>query len=84
MTDQLNELVVVAGWVALKLEIIWLSQSSPKLDTFLLNLSGKIVKRIVGLKVQRALEETDYLDLFQYGFKLGYSTETALVTFLII
>lgn len=30
------------------------------------------------------LEEMDYLDTFQSSFKLGFSTETALVTLMVL
>lgn len=40
---------------------------------------GKVVERVAGCQLQRALAEVDYLNLFQAGFKLGYSMEMALV-----
>lgn len=40
---------------------------------------GKILERVVALQLQAFLEETDYLDPFQFGFRPGFGTETALV-----
>uniref|UniRef100_A0A8D2LN46 Reverse transcriptase domain-containing protein n=1 Tax=Varanus komodoensis TaxID=61221 RepID=A0A8D2LN46_VARKO len=40
---------------------------------------GKVLERVVAGQLQALLEETDYLDPFQSGFRPGYSTESALV-----
>ncbi|KAF7250622.1 hypothetical protein EYD10_03728 [Varanus komodoensis] len=39
---------------------------------------GKVLERVVG-QLQALLDETDYLDPFQSGFRPGYGTESALV-----
>lgn len=44
--------------------------------SFFLN---NVVKRDIGVQLQMALDETDYLDLFQSGFRLGYNTEVTLI-----
>lgn len=36
---------------------------------------------MVGLQFQTALREMNYLNLFHSGFRLGYSTEVALIAF---
>ena len=41
---------------------------------------GKVLERLVAGQLQALLDETDFLDLFQSGFRLGFGTETALVT----
>ncbi|KAF7247339.1 Protein FRA10AC1 [Varanus komodoensis] len=41
---------------------------------------GKVLERVVAGQLQALLDETDYLDPFQSGFRPGYSTESALVT----
>ncbi|KAF7245842.1 RNA-directed DNA polymerase from mobile element jockey [Varanus komodoensis] len=41
---------------------------------------GKVLERVVAGQFQAFLDETDYLDPFQSGFRPGYSTESALVT----
>ncbi|KAF7235294.1 Vomeronasal type-2 receptor 26 [Varanus komodoensis] len=40
---------------------------------------GKVLERVVVGQLQALLDETDYLDPFQSGFRPGYSTESALV-----
>ncbi|XP_061463050.1 uncharacterized protein LOC133375459 [Rhineura floridana] len=40
---------------------------------------GKILERVVADQLQALLDETDYLDPFQLGFRPGFGTETALV-----
>ncbi|KAF7239088.1 Sodium-dependent phosphate transporter 2 [Varanus komodoensis] len=40
---------------------------------------GKLLERVVAGQLQALLDETDYLDPFQSGFRPGYSTESALV-----
>uniref|UniRef100_A0A8D2JHL2 Reverse transcriptase domain-containing protein n=1 Tax=Varanus komodoensis TaxID=61221 RepID=A0A8D2JHL2_VARKO len=40
---------------------------------------GKVLKQVVAGQLQALLDETDYLDPFQSGFRPGYSTESALV-----
>uniref|UniRef100_A0A2D4LQ82 Reverse transcriptase domain-containing protein n=1 Tax=Micrurus spixii TaxID=129469 RepID=A0A2D4LQ82_9SAUR len=40
---------------------------------------GKVVERVVALQLRRSLDEADYLDPFQSGFRPRYSTEMALV-----
>ncbi|KAF7250327.1 Microtubule-associated serine/threonine-protein kinase 4 [Varanus komodoensis] len=40
---------------------------------------GKVLERVVAGQLQALLEETDYLDPFQSGFRSGYGTESALV-----
>uniref|UniRef100_A0A8C6VC15 Reverse transcriptase domain-containing protein n=1 Tax=Naja naja TaxID=35670 RepID=A0A8C6VC15_NAJNA len=40
----------------------------------------KVVESVVAQQFPLFLEETDYLDPYQSGFRPGYSTETALVT----
>ncbi|KAF7239262.1 WD repeat-containing protein 90 [Varanus komodoensis] len=41
---------------------------------------GKVLERVVAGQLQALLDETDYLDPFQSGFRPGYGTESALVT----
>ncbi|KAF7253150.1 hypothetical protein EYD10_01179 [Varanus komodoensis] len=41
---------------------------------------GKVLERVVAGQLQACLNETDYLDPFQSGFRPGYGTESALVT----
>ncbi|KAF7253476.1 RNA-directed DNA polymerase from mobile element jockey [Varanus komodoensis] len=41
---------------------------------------GKVLERVVAEQLQALLDETDYLDPFQSGFRPGYGTESALVT----
>ncbi|XP_061477607.1 uncharacterized protein LOC133381973, partial [Rhineura floridana] len=40
---------------------------------------GKVIERVVAKQLQTHLEEADYLDPFQSGFRTGHGTETALV-----
>uniref|UniRef100_A0A803T068 Reverse transcriptase domain-containing protein n=1 Tax=Anolis carolinensis TaxID=28377 RepID=A0A803T068_ANOCA len=40
---------------------------------------GKVLERVVASQLQGFLEDTDFLDQSQSGFRPGYSTETALV-----
>ncbi|KAF7251817.1 putative RNA-directed DNA polymerase from transposon BS [Varanus komodoensis] len=40
---------------------------------------GRVLERVVAGQLQALLDETDYLDPFQSGFRPGYSTESALV-----
>ncbi|KAF7249443.1 hypothetical protein EYD10_05220 [Varanus komodoensis] len=40
---------------------------------------GKAFERVVAGQLQALLDETDYLDPFQSGFRPGYGTESALV-----
>ncbi|XP_061466651.1 uncharacterized protein LOC133377174 [Rhineura floridana] len=40
---------------------------------------GKVLERVVADQLQTLLDETDYLDPFQSGFRPGFGTETALV-----
>uniref|UniRef100_A0A8D2J9Z0 Reverse transcriptase domain-containing protein n=1 Tax=Varanus komodoensis TaxID=61221 RepID=A0A8D2J9Z0_VARKO len=40
---------------------------------------GKVLERVVAEQLQALLDETDYLDPFQSGFRPGYGTESALV-----
>ncbi|KAF7254198.1 hypothetical protein EYD10_01049 [Varanus komodoensis] len=40
---------------------------------------GKVLERVVVGQLQTLLDETDYLDPFQSGFRPGYGTESALV-----
>ncbi|KAF7251650.1 RNA-directed DNA polymerase from mobile element jockey [Varanus komodoensis] len=40
---------------------------------------GKVLERVVVGQLQALLNETDYLDPFQSGFRPGYGTESALV-----
>ncbi|KAF7244902.1 hypothetical protein EYD10_08831 [Varanus komodoensis] len=40
---------------------------------------GKVLERVVVGQLQALLDETDYLDPFQSGFRPGYGTESALV-----
>ncbi|KAF7247075.1 putative RNA-directed DNA polymerase from transposon BS [Varanus komodoensis] len=40
---------------------------------------GKVLEQVVAGQLQALLEETDYLDPFQSGFRPRYSTESALV-----
>ncbi|XP_053138881.1 uncharacterized protein LOC128339283, partial [Hemicordylus capensis] len=40
---------------------------------------GKVIERVVASQLQAVLEETDYLDPFQTGFRADYGVETALV-----
>uniref|UniRef100_A0A8D2L0K3 Reverse transcriptase domain-containing protein n=1 Tax=Varanus komodoensis TaxID=61221 RepID=A0A8D2L0K3_VARKO len=41
---------------------------------------GKVLQQVVAGQLQALLDETDYLDPFQSGFRPGYCTESALVT----
>ncbi|KAF7241261.1 Maternal embryonic leucine zipper kinase [Varanus komodoensis] len=41
---------------------------------------GKVLERVVAGQLQALLDETDYLDPLQSGFRPGYGTESALVT----
>ncbi|KAF7246760.1 Reelin [Varanus komodoensis] len=41
---------------------------------------GEVLEQVVAGQLQALLEETDYLDPFQSGFRPGYGTESALVT----
>lgn len=41
------------------------------------SIQEKVVEMVVGIQLQNALDEADYLDLL-FGFRLGYSTEMAL------
>ncbi|KAF7246247.1 Kappa-type opioid receptor [Varanus komodoensis] len=41
---------------------------------------GKVLEWVVAGQLQALLDETDYLDPFQSGFRPGYGTESALVT----
>ncbi|KAF7242143.1 putative RNA-directed DNA polymerase from transposon BS [Varanus komodoensis] len=41
---------------------------------------GKVLERVVAGQLQALLDETDYLDPFQSGFRPRYGTESALVT----
>ncbi|XP_053104853.1 leucine-rich repeat-containing protein 39 isoform X1 [Hemicordylus capensis] len=41
---------------------------------------GKVIERVVASQLQTVLEEMDYLDPFQTGFRVGYGVETALVS----
>ena len=41
---------------------------------------GKVLARVVAGQLQVLLDETDFLDPFKSGFRLGFGTETALVT----
>lgn len=45
---------------------------------FNLPFLGRVVKRVVSIQLQRALDEADYPDPFQFGFRSGYSTETLI------
>ena len=40
---------------------------------------GKVLERVVAEQHQALLDETDYLDSFQLGFRPGYEMKTALV-----
>ncbi|KAF7253346.1 hypothetical protein EYD10_01268 [Varanus komodoensis] len=40
---------------------------------------GKVLERVVAGQLQAFLDETDYLDPFQSGFRPGYGAESALV-----
>ncbi|KAF7235683.1 putative RNA-directed DNA polymerase from transposon BS [Varanus komodoensis] len=40
---------------------------------------GRVLERVVAGQLQALLDETDYLDPFQSGFRPGYGTESALV-----
>lgn len=69
----------------------YLLLKKPSLDLTILdnfhpvsNLSflEKIVEQVVMQQLQRVLDEANYLDLFQSGFRPGYGTKTALVTLL--
>ncbi|KAF7246976.1 CMP-sialic acid transporter [Varanus komodoensis] len=40
---------------------------------------GKVLERVVAGQLQALLDETDYLDPLQSGFRPGYGTESALV-----
>ncbi|KAF7251055.1 Calcium uptake protein 2, mitochondrial [Varanus komodoensis] len=40
---------------------------------------GKVLEQVVVGQLQALLDETDYLDPFQSGFRPGYGTESALV-----
>ncbi|KAF7251092.1 putative RNA-directed DNA polymerase from transposon BS [Varanus komodoensis] len=40
---------------------------------------GTVLERVVAGQLQALLDETDYLDPFQSGFRPGYGTESALV-----
>ena len=40
---------------------------------------GKVLERVVARQLQALLDETDFLDPFQSGFRPGFGTETALV-----
>ncbi|KAF7242518.1 LINE-1 retrotransposable element ORF2 protein [Varanus komodoensis] len=40
---------------------------------------GKVLERVVAGQLQALLDETNYLDPFQTGFRPGYGTESALV-----
>lgn len=39
-----------------------------------------LTKKMVSLQVQKNLEDAYYLDVFQSDFRLGFSTETTLVS----
>uniref|UniRef100_A0A803T782 Reverse transcriptase domain-containing protein n=1 Tax=Anolis carolinensis TaxID=28377 RepID=A0A803T782_ANOCA len=41
---------------------------------------GKVMERVVASQLHRFLDDTDFLDLAQSGFRLGHGTETALAT----
>ncbi|KAF7247744.1 Reverse transcriptase-like protein [Varanus komodoensis] len=60
-----------------------MSPSGPKLmDEFQLLRSDdvdKVLERVVAGQLQALLDETDYLNPFQSGFRPGYGTESALV-----
>lgn len=57
------------------------SQNIRKLfPIFNLPFLGRVIKRVVSTQLQKAVDEANYLDTFQFGFRSGYSTEMALVT----
>ena len=73
---------------ALKQAIVRPLLKKPSLDPTNLNnfrpvsnipFLGKVIERVVATQLQRVLEEADYLDPFQSGFRPGFGTETALV-----
>ena len=40
---------------------------------------GKVLEQVVARQLQALLDETDFPDPFQLGFRLGFAIETALV-----
>ena len=40
---------------------------------------GKVLEQVVAGQLQALLDETDFLDPFQLGFRPGFGMETALV-----
>ena len=62
------------------------SQDPSVLDNYwpVSNISflGKVLEHVVVSQLQRFLEEVDYLDQFQSGFRFGCGTEIALVSLL--
>ena len=49
-----------------------------------ISLLVKVMEQVVASQFQGFLDERDYLDPFQSGFRPGYGTETALVTLVIL
>lgn len=42
---------------------------------------GKVLETVNCMQFQRILEQADYLDCFQSGFRSGYGTEMALIAY---
>ena len=55
------------------------SSSKCHVDMKPAKMLGKVLERVVAGQFQALLDETDFLDPFQSGFRPGFGTETAVV-----